>query len=140
MRAALRAQVIRRAKGRCEYCKVPQAADPNTFEIEHVIARQHKGPTQVDNLAVACASCNRFKGPNLSGIDPSSQQVVQLFHPRRDRWSEHFRASGPMIVGITPTGRATVEVLQVNSVLRIALRTTLLAEGTWPPVMPDLDS
>jgi hypothetical protein len=40
-------------------------------------------------LALACCYCNRYKGPDLSGIDPNSGEVVPLFHPRRQQWDEH---------------------------------------------------
>lgn len=55
--------------------------------MEHIIARQHGGQTILDNLAWACHRCNRRKGPNLTGIDPSTHEIAPLFHPRRDVWS-----------------------------------------------------
>jgi hypothetical protein len=93
------------------------------FHIEHVIARQHRGPTDADNLALSCHSCNLHKGPNLSGIDPETGSTVALFHPRVQRWEEHFVRRGRIIVGLTDVGRATVEVLAMNAPARQDLRT-----------------
>jgi hypothetical protein len=46
--------------------------------------------------------------------------VVRLFHPREDRWEEHFRvaAESGTIEGLTPIGRATVMRLGMNSAPR----------------------
>ena len=97
--------------------------------MEHVVARQHGGADDIANLALACHRCNLSKGPNLSGIDPHSGQIVALFHPRRDDWSEHFRFHEARIEGITACGRATVEVLAMNDARRMELRTAILAPG-----------
>jgi 5-methylcytosine-specific restriction endonuclease McrA len=100
MDAATRAAVWHRADSRCEYCRLHQADDPLfTFHIEHIIARQHGGTDDPDNLALSCHACNLFKGPNLSGIDPLTGRLVALFHPRRHRWARHFRWDGPRVVG-----------------------------------------
>jgi hypothetical protein len=69
-----------------------------------IIARQHGGQTPLDNLAMACFHCHRFKGPNIAGLDPTSGQLVRLFHPRLDVWSDHFRLDGTRLVGLTPVG------------------------------------
>src|SRR5829696_5489874 len=111
MQEALKREVRDRAGGRCEYCMMPQAYYRTPFQIDHVIARQHRGATHSDNLALACFHCNAHKGPNLSGIDPATSAVTVLFHPRKDRWSDHFAWNGPEVVGLTPRGRATVLVL-----------------------------
>ena len=126
-------RVRERANGLCEYCRIPQAAYPWTFQIDHVIAEQHHGKTQMANLALACPRCNRCKGPNLSGIDMQTRQLTPLFHPRRDRWADHFRWRGPRLIGLTPIGRVTVQVLQINHPDDIRLRRTLIAEGIFPP-------
>jgi hypothetical protein len=97
--------------------------------IEHVIARQHGGSDDIDNLALACHRCNLHKGPNLSGVDPLTGRVEILFRPRRDQWPEHFALRGPHIEGLTPTGRATVEVLVLNDARRLELRQQLLELG-----------
>ena len=76
---------------------------------------------------MACHRCNLHKAPNLTGIDPLTLDVVQLFHPRRDRWDEHFRFKGAQIEGLTPTGRAIVQVLAMNDPHRADLRAELMA-------------
>src|SRR5215217_7916743 len=125
MAKGLEEQVRRRAKGRCEYCLAPESASSLKFVLDHVIARQHSGRTAAANLALSCMHCNLHKGPNIAGVDPETGKVVQLFHPRRDRWSEHFRWSGWMLTGITDVGRATIHVLAMNSFEQIKLRMTL---------------
>ena len=97
--------------------------------MEHVRARQHGGATDMDNLAWACQRCNAQKGPNLTSVDPDSSAVVPLFHPRRDTWQEHFSMDGLRVVGLTPTGRATVWPLQMNSEKRLKVRTALREYG-----------
>ncbi len=100
-----------------------------THHIEHVIAKQHGGRDDADNLALACHRCNLRKGPNLTGMDPVSGEVVPLFHPRRDQWAEHFLFRRFRIEGITSVGRATVRVLALNDARRLELRAELLAAG-----------
>ncbi len=100
MDAATRELVWSRAHQRCEYCLIHQDDEPfYRLHVEHVIAKQHGGADHPDNLALACHHDNEHKGPNLSGIDPKTGKVVRLFHPRRQRWSRHFRFAGPIIVG-----------------------------------------
>ena len=76
--------VWRRANGICEYCRMPQAVHPWPFQIDHIVAQQHHGETVPENLALSCLRCNSHKGPNLSGYDWETGEVVRLFHPRRD--------------------------------------------------------
>ena len=107
MSANIPDQVRSRALHRCEYCLIPQVLFRRSFHVEHIIARQHGGKTELDNLALACWQCNLKKGPNLTGIDPDSGMISALFHPRRDVWNEHF-VYGVAIKGLTSIGRATV--------------------------------
>jgi hypothetical protein len=125
--------VWRRAGGCCEYCRFPAQYSSTHFEIEHIIAEQHGGKTVASNLALACFADNRHKGPNLGGIDPKTGRRVWLFHPRRMKWDRHFRWDGPVLVGRTPIGRATIEVLAINLPHRVAQRAALIAEGRFPP-------
>ena len=129
MDATTRDVVRRRADNRCEYCLLPQAYSELTHHVEHIVAKQHGGSDDVDNLALACHRCNLRKGPNLTGVDPLSGELVPLFHPRRDRWAEHFLFHGVRIQGITPAGRATVKVLAMNDARRLELRSELLAHN-----------
>jgi hypothetical protein len=126
MEKGLEDLVRRRAGGRCEYCHFPRGP----FHIEHIIPQKHAGSTVAENLALACMSCNLHKGPNLSGIDPQTGKVVQLFNPRTDRWHRHFKWSGPRVLGVSPIGRATVLVLAMNHSMRVGARVELIASGT----------
>jgi 5-methylcytosine-specific restriction endonuclease McrA len=126
MDATIRNFVRDRAGNRCEYCGLPQSAIPYlTFPIDHIRAQQHGGSDDPSNLALACGHCNAHKGPNLSGIDPETDQTVELFNPRKDNWSEHFAVRGIYITGLTPKGRATVAVLAMNSSMQLATRADL---------------
>jgi hypothetical protein len=91
MDQALRSLVRRRVGDVCEYCRLPQASSRFVcFHVEHIIARQHRGSSHEDNLALSCGYCNYHKGPNIAGLDPETGQLVPLFNPRRNRWSDHF--------------------------------------------------
>ena len=129
MDAAARTLVRRRADNRCEYCLLRQEYSHLTHHIEHIVAKQHGGSDDIDNLALACHRCNLNKGPNLTGFDLESGEIVPLFHPRRDRWAEHFVLRGPRIEGLTAMGRTTVHVLGMNDARRLDLRAELLARG-----------
>jgi len=131
--AAVRDLVRRRADERCEYCRLPQHADEAKFHIEHILAQQHAPPgaDEPDNLALACHRCNLHKGTNLSSVDPVSGEVAMLFHPRRDEWHQHFTLQAALIVGLTPTGRATAQLLQFNARRRLEFREGLIAEGNF---------
>lgn len=133
MDAAIAAEVRERAGQVCEYCRMPQAAHVRTFPVDHIIAQQHQGPTTLDNLALSCTRCNSHKGPNIAGIDPQSGELTRLFHPRTDRWTEHFQISGPYIVGTTAIGRTTVELFTMNDPDYVLLRESLIEEGLFPP-------
>ena len=126
-------RVRRRADFSCEYCRLPETYSPLAFEIDHIIARKHRGATVVANLAFACFACNNHKGPNIAGIDPASGNVTRLFHPRRHKWSRHFRWDGPILVGRTPIGRVTITVLEINLPYRVAFRRSLMKESVFPP-------
>jgi len=132
MRRSLVHTVRRRAGEACEYCRMPQALYEGPFEIEHVVARQHHGTTLLENLALACPRCNRFKGPNLAGIDAQTGRTVRLFHPRKDRWNEHFAWRGAELVGLTATGRVTISVLMMNDAEYVRLRGELARSGLFP--------
>jgi hypothetical protein len=130
MDEAARQLVRTRAGDRCEYCRLPQhVGAAYRFHIEHVRPRQHGGTDEPDNLALACPNCNWSKGPNLSGIDPDTASLVPLFNPRTDSWPQHFALADLHIVGLTPTGRATVALLRMNAADRIDVRHELARRG-----------
>jgi 5-methylcytosine-specific restriction endonuclease McrA len=130
MDPALRQFVRERAGDICEYCRLAQSAIPFApFHVEHIVARQHGGADDSENLALACDRCNAYKGPNLTAIDPISRKVVSLFHPRRDRWSDHMALREDQILGLTDRGRATTELLKMNAPRRVQLRAELKRIG-----------
>jgi hypothetical protein len=123
-------QLVRqRAAMRCEYCHAPEFASFLPFVVDHIIARQHGGETMAVNLALACGRCNQHKGPNIAGIDRETGQLTRLYHPRNDRWSEHFRWDAAVLAGRTDVGRTTIAVLAMNSPSQLEHRFSLLAEG-----------
>ncbi len=111
-----------RAAYACEYLSHSQATSLIPFHVEHIVSRQHGGSDDPGGLALACDRRNAYKGPNLSSIDPETRAVVALFNPRADLWSKHFVVRGGQIEGLTPTGRATVRLLNMNAARRVELR------------------
>ena len=95
--------VWQRADSHCEYCRLP-VLEWLRFQIDHIIAEKHHGPTDEANLALSCFHCNSFKGPNISGIDPLTGRITRLFHPRQDAWDKHFEWNGALLVGKSPIG------------------------------------
>jgi hypothetical protein len=130
---AVRRQVRDRAGGRCEYGQHPASHSCAPFVCEHVRPRVKGAGHTLPELAWACPGCSSFKGPNVAGIDPRSRKVVRLFHPRRHKWSRHFRWDGPTLVGRTPIGRATIAVLNINDPEAVATRADLMAAGLYHP-------
>ena len=112
---------------------MPRQFDDTTFEIDHVIAGSHGGPTRSSNRCLACFACNSFKGPDLSGRDIKTRKTVSLFNPRRRKWDRHFRWDGPVLVDRTAIGRATAATLRINLDHRVAYRQKLIDEGVFPP-------
>ena len=132
MEDALTQLVWDRAENRCEYCQLPQAFSVLMFEIDHVIARKHGGRTIPGNLALSCFYCNSYKGSNIAGLDPRTGKLTPLFHPRRHAWSRHFRWEGPVLVGRSQIGRATIAVLNMNEPDGVAMRLALIEARLFP--------
>jgi hypothetical protein len=123
----LRRQVIERAGNRCEYCRLSNEIVFFPHEVDHVIAEKHGGATDIENLAFACWRCNRHKGSDLTSFDPQTRELSPLFNPRTQVWAEHFIYQGQQIIGSTPEGRTTVNLLRLNSEER--QRERLYGEG-----------
>lgn len=121
--------VRRRAADACEYCRLPADASVLPHQIDHIIGRQHHGPDDVQNLCLACIRCNLKKGPNIASIDPQTDLVTALFHPRTQVWWHHFQLIEARVRGLTAEGRATVALLDMNGEERIRLRQVLLRRG-----------
>jgi len=128
--ADLRRLVRDRARSLCEYRQVPEAATFAFHQLDYIIAEKHGGKTSEDNLALCCTVCNRRKGTDLASIDPETGEVAPLFHPRQNRWSDHFRSEESRLVGLTPTGRTTIALLGLNHPARITERAALALSGT----------
>ena len=121
----LRAQVAKRAGYRCEYCLIHESQTAFPHQIDHVLSRKHGGTSSLLNLAYACVRCNRYKGSDVAAIDPETGEAVRLFNPRRDQWSDHFRLRAAVLDPITESGRATIRLLCLNALERIAERRLL---------------
>jgi len=131
---ALREQVKQRANFRCEYFQTSEWLNGVEGEIDHIIPRSAGGASYAENLCLACTSCNGYKQAKTVGADPDSRELVPLFHPRQQRWEEHFVWSdATRIIGITPCGRATVEALRLNHLLAVSARTVWTRAGYHPP-------
>lgn len=127
----LRRLVYDRAGGLCEYCLIPEIAVLAAHEIDHIISKKHGGPTESENLALSCALCNKHKGSDLTSLDPSTLKIVALYHPRREHWSDHFQLNNAQFIPLTPTGRVTVRLLQLNNQSRIEERKLLIEAGIF---------
>jgi hypothetical protein len=126
--------VAARAGHRCEYCRAPEAIFNFPFEVEHVRPVSQGGADEEGNRALACRSCNLFKSDRLHARDPEGPDEVPLFDPRQDVWEHHFevQAETGIIVGRTPTGRATVACLQINSTAQLSARRQWMQLGLFP--------
>lgn len=130
----LKDTIIKRAHGYCEYCHSQARFSTQGFSVEHIIPVSCGGETILDNLALACQGCNNHKYTKTTGRNPVNGEMVPLFHPRKQKWQDHFAWSDDFtqIIGLTPTGRATVETLQLNREGLINLRRVLYMMGEHP--------
>jgi len=133
--AAMRRDVVRRAGNRCEYCLIHQDDAASRLQVDHAIAEKHGGATTLDNLALSCLPCNRRKASDIAANDPETSALTRLFNPRLQSWVDHFRITGPRIVGLTE-GRTTVAFLQLNSPERVLEREELISAGRFPADRP----
>lgn len=133
--ATMRLMVAERANWRCEYCQSPEYLAPQAFTVEHIIPVILDGSDEPDNLAYACQGCNGSKYDKTEALDPATKLTAPLFHPRLQKWSEHFSwdQMSTHIIGLTPTGRATVAALKLNRKRLVALREILVIFGKHPP-------
>jgi len=132
--ASLRREVIERAKGFCEYCRSDSEFSDSPFDVEHIVPISQNGKTEFANLALSCHGCNLYKSRRTEGFDVISERLSILFNPRKDIWNEHFgwAKNYTIIVGLTPIGRVTVEVLKLNRKGLINRRKSLYVAGEYP--------
>lgn len=129
---SLRSEVAQRAERRCEYCLIHEEDVGFPHQVDHIISRKHGGLSSAENLALASVICNRYKGTDVASINTGTGQVIRLFHPRRDRWADHFRIDQERIEPLTEVGRVTVNLLRLNAAERISERHLLQALGVYP--------
>jgi hypothetical protein len=131
----LRREVVQRAGGSCEYCRLPQATQVATFPVDHVTPVSLGGQADLANLALACRRCNAAKWTHTVASDPETGELVPLFHPRRNRWMDHFQwseADPTWLEARSPEARATIGLLDLNSHHRRQVRHWLAVLGLHP--------
>lgn len=136
IKAALKEQVKRRAKACCEYCFSQEEFSPDSFAIEHIIPTSKGGTDEAINLAYSCQGCNNKKYNHMVAKDLITGELCPLFNPRQDNWAEHFRWNEDFseIIGVSPTGRATVHQLELNRNGVKNLRIALYLISLHPPL------
>jgi hypothetical protein len=130
--------VAERACGCCEYCHSQVIFSPDPFSVEHVLPRARGGSSSLDNLAFSCQGCNNRKYTSTDAIDPASGALAPIYHPRQHVWSDHFvwNEGFSLLIGLTPTGRATIAKLELNRPGLVNLRRVLHEVGEHPPALP----
>ncbi len=129
------AVVAARAEHRCEYCHAPEAIFNVPFEVDHILPVSRGGKDTLENLALACRACNLRKSNVTAGVDPLTDEEVELIHPRLHVWDMHFEVEGltaATLYGNTPTGRTTIVQLQMNAPLQQVARQQWVKLGLFP--------
>ncbi len=124
--------VADRANNVCEYCLIGEVDAYYRHQVEHIISRKHGGSSNLDNLALACVFCNRYKGSDIASLIPETDELIRFYNPRINRWREHFRLNGVIIEPLTEIGEATVRILQMNHEDQILEREVLHRRGRYP--------
>src|SRR5260370_14763213 len=130
--AEIRYIVASRANHVCEYCLIAEQDAYFKFQVEHIISRKHGGLSEVDNLALACVFCNRYKGSDIASVIPGRNELVRFYNPRSDRWRNHFRFNGLIIEPLSEIAEATIRILQMNHDDHILERQILRKRGRYP--------
>jgi len=128
----LRAAVAQRASGRWEYCLIDERDTGFPQQVDHIVSRKHGGLSTLENLALACVICNRYKGSDLASLDSQTGELSRLFNPRQNRWEYHFRLRDAIIEPVSAIGRVTVRLLRLNAAERTAERQLLRELGRYP--------
>ncbi|MCA9997307.1 MAG: HNH endonuclease [Anaerolineales bacterium] len=131
----LKQQVMEDAKYRCGYCLTQQRIIGRPLSMEHLLPVARGGETTRANLWLACRRCNEFRGARTEALDPMTGTMATLFNPRTQSWSTHFIWSDDSteIIGLTPTGRATVATLRLNNADIKQARGLWVLIGLHPP-------
>jgi hypothetical protein len=133
---ALRRQVETTDKHRCCYCLTSEENSGIAMTIDHIIPRFQNGETSFENVCLACRSCNEYKGKNTNATDPLTGEITPLFHPRQQKWNDHFTwsADGTKIEGLTTIGRGTIIALRMNNAVIVSARRRWVSSGWHPPI------
>jgi HNH endonuclease len=131
-----RQAVEERANGCCEYCMAQQRYSHDYFSVEHIVPIVKGGSSRKENLANSCQACNNHKYIFVEAIDPVTGKTVPLYNPRKQQWKDHFTwdETYSKVIGLSPTGRATVERLCLNRDGLVNLREVLAESKKHPPV------
>jgi 5-methylcytosine-specific restriction endonuclease McrA len=131
----LRENVATQARHRCGYCQADEQYFGTDFVIDHLTPEALGGKTIEENLWLACWECNGRKASRVAAIDPISRELVPLYNPRTQAWGDHFRwtATGDQLLGLSPTGRATIRALGLNLTKRVVARQFWVKAGWHPP-------
>ena len=133
---SLKEQVAERAFHRCEYCVSQVFFSSSPFSTEHILPKAKGGSDTLENLALACQGCNNFKYTHTSVVDPVTGELALIYNPRQHKWSEHFQWNKDLLllIGLSPTGRGTIEQLKLNREGVINQRRILRKSNLHPPV------
>lgn len=132
---SLRTQIEDTDRQRCCYCLTSEANSGIPMTYDHIHPRSKGGDTTFENVCLACRSCNEFKS-NLTEVkDPLTGEIVSLFNPRTQKWTNHFTwiLDSAKIEGLTVIGRATVAALRMNHPTIVAARWRWAVSGWHPP-------
>lgn len=123
--AELRQTIVDRANQLCEYCLIAEADTFYGCQVDHIISLKHGGSSTSNNLAYACALCNRAKGSDIGSI-ATSGEFTRFFNPRTDHWSEHFRFEGATVQPLTAIGEVTARIFGFNESARLHEREEII--------------
>jgi len=125
----LRQQIAKNANFKCEYCLTPEFFLATTFHIDHIRSIKHGGKTLLQNLAYACPHCNQNKGSDIASYT-DEDELVRLFNPRKDVWSEHFEViTSGILSPLSSIGEVTLSTLSFNQLERVIFRKSLIEIG-----------
>ena len=132
---AIQRAILELSRDYCEYCVIPSNFSTDFFHYEHIIPLVLNSQTELSNLARSYGICNNNKRDKIDNIDPLTKEIVRLYHPRQDIWTEHFQWSDDnlYIVGLTAIGRSTIDLLKLNRINAFNLRKLLKMGGLHPP-------
>jgi HNH endonuclease len=126
----LRQTIADRAKQLCEYCLIAEADTFYGCQVDHIISLKHGGSSDPENLAYACALCNRAKGSDVGSI--ASSGVHTLIQSSYGSLGGHFRLAGATIEPLSPIGKVTARIFGFNDSSRLHEHEEMIRFGTYP--------